>query len=42
MQIGVWKKHGTAHKLYGRLGGGLNNNAKKKWPVIIEEKMAPE
>jgi hypothetical protein len=23
-------------------GGRLSNNAKKKWPVIIEEKMPPE
>jgi hypothetical protein len=21
MKIGVWKRHGTAHKIYGRLGG---------------------
>jgi hypothetical protein len=40
--IGVWKRHGTAHKIYGRLGGALNNSAKRKWAVIIEEKMHPE
>jgi hypothetical protein len=21
MTIGIWKRHGTSHKIYGRLGG---------------------
>jgi hypothetical protein len=33
--FGVWKRNGTAQKRYGRLGGQLNNNAKKRWTVII-------
>jgi hypothetical protein len=31
--------HGTAHKIYGRPGGQVNNSAKRKWVVIIEDKM---
>jgi hypothetical protein len=42
MTIGVWKRHGTARNIYGILGGQLNNKAKKKLLVIIEEKMPPE